>query len=84
MYSQKHERQITIGHWPERMKGMCDCIKSLVEKGYVGELETANEERRTIEPQDYGILKMWEKPDAKNTHYFRLNYCPACGEKLSN
>jgi len=62
---------------------MCDCILELVQQGFV-------ERETTYEDEDFkekGFLvrkyKRMKKGIVDTHRVFRLNYCPACGSKLT-
>jgi hypothetical protein len=62
---------------------MCKCLLLLVEKGFV-ERETVYEDEdfkeKGFQIRKYKRVKGGLFADAN--HVFRLNYCPACGEKI--
>ena len=62
---------------------MCNCINQLVEKGFI-ERESVYENKDFVD-KGYQVRKY--KRLSKNTvatnQVFRLNYCPACGEKIA-
>jgi len=62
---------------------MCNCIKTLEEKGFV-ERESVYEDE-DFKDKGYLIRKYKKtKSGFKDSKVvFRLNYCPACGEKLA-
>ena len=63
---------------------MCDCVLALEEKGFL-ERESVYEDK---DYKDKGfLLRKYKKvktgfKDGKVV--FRLNYCPACGEKIGS
>ena len=62
---------------------MCNCILKLTDKGFV-ERESVYENHDFI---DKGYMIRKYKKQSRQTlatnQVFHLNYCPACGEKIS-
>jgi len=64
---------------------VCGCIQELEEKGFVERESIYNEESKDFEDKGFAIRKCKNRggqPVGTN-EYFRINYCPACGEKIS-
>ncbi len=60
---------------------MCECIEKLVKKGFIRKDSVGwNEELKdfTDTPAQFKIHAI-----ARKDYYFKINYCPACGERLT-